>query len=117
MSAAAALWSVRIVLLLRRELHVGMRQAHERCQGEVWRRCSGTHHQGEVLVAQGAVARAQRANAVPWIVCNSAATCCRNYATLLGEELRSTWCAGAASSGSCRPHVKRGSTRGPPATR
>src|SRR5437016_2695573 len=43
MRAAVALWSVRIVLLLRRELHVGMRQTHERCQGEVWRRCSGTH--------------------------------------------------------------------------
>src|SRR3989442_14842216 len=35
MSAAEALWRVRIVLLLRRELHVGMRQTHERCQGDV----------------------------------------------------------------------------------
>src|ERR1043166_5454090 len=32
---AAVLRSVCIVLLLRRELHVGMRQTHERCQGEV----------------------------------------------------------------------------------
>src|SRR6266576_498223 len=32
-----------------------------------------------------AVVRAQRANAVPWIVCNSAASCCRNYATHPGR--------------------------------
>src|SRR5438094_7109010 len=33
MRAAVALWSVRIVLLLRRELHVGMRQTHDGCRG------------------------------------------------------------------------------------
>src|SRR2546422_8206082 len=50
MRAAVALWSVRIVLLLGRELHVAMRQTHEGCHsvlsvaalqrytssGEVW---------------------------------------------------------------------------------
>src|SRR5437762_522708 len=96
MRAAVALWSVRIVLLLRRELHVGMRQTHERCQGRVWRRCSGTHLRVR-SGGSGAVARAQRANVVPWIGCNGAARRCRDYATLVGGELRNTWCAGAAT--------------------
>src|SRR2546425_3365746 len=33
MTAAVALWSVRIVLLLRRELHMGMRLTHDGCHG------------------------------------------------------------------------------------
>src|SRR5437660_6652339 len=35
MRAAVAFWSVRIVLLPRREQQVGMRQTHEWCQGDV----------------------------------------------------------------------------------
>ena len=54
-------------------------------------------------MTQRAVARAQRANVVPWIVCNSAASCCRNYATVVGEELRNTCRAGAANYGKDLP--------------
>src|SRR5256884_5965045 len=81
-SAARVLWSVRIVLLLN-EKRTARGYGTDTRGAPRFAQCGGAASVRIVgcgLVAQGAVARAQRANVVPWIVCNSAASCCRNYA-------------------------------------
>src|SRR5947199_906911 len=70
MIAAVALWSVRIVLLLRRELHVGMRQTHERCQG---------------LFSVAALQRYASSGEVWWL------------SGLLPERSVQTWCRGLSA--------------------
>src|SRR6266699_5875090 len=70
MRAAAALWSVRIVLLLRRELHMGMRQTHDGCHG---------------VLSVAALQRCTSSGEVWWL------------RELLPERSVQTWCRGLSA--------------------